>query len=115
MLRSCKYSHSLFFPFCQMGLLLFFAAFFYTGSSINGLDLWRVTKRLTHELSLRKMIDKAVCCDMGPSNQSMWRAAGIKSKRQDSCCTVPTKKMFTMQLHLFNILFKEMKWLRCAL
>ena len=31
------------------------------------------------------MIVKAVCCDMGPSNQSMWRAAGIKSKRQDSC------------------------------
>ena len=48
--------------------------------------MWAVTHKIEEELTVRNITVKGIVCDMGPSNQSMWKNAGIKSKR--SVCVV---------------------------
>ena len=48
---------------------------------MRGTDLWTVTQKIIEELSVRNIKVKGIVSDMGPSNQSMWKSAGIKSKR----------------------------------
>jgi len=56
-------------------------AFYYTGVSTGGAKLWNVTLEIVKELSIRGFVVKGIVNDMGPSNQSLWKAAGIESKR----------------------------------
>ena len=48
---------------------------------MRGTDLWTVTQKIIEELSVRNIKVKGIVSNMGPSNQSMWKSAGIKSKR----------------------------------
>ena len=48
---------------------------------MRGSDLWTVTQKIIEELSVRNIKVKGIVSDMGPSNQSMWKSADIKSKR----------------------------------
>ena len=48
---------------------------------MSGYSLWNITRLVVNELRKRGFFVKCIISDMGPSNQAMWKSAGVVSSR----------------------------------
>jgi hypothetical protein len=65
-------------------------AWFLTGKSTTGTQLWSVTKQVIEQLYARSLCVRAVTSDMGSANVGMWRQADLNTNDEDNtaCSTV---------------------------
>jgi hypothetical protein len=64
-------------------------AWFLTGKSTTGTQLWSVTKQVIEQLCARSLCVRVVTSDMGPANVGMWRQAGLNLNDEDNtACSI---------------------------
>ena len=86
-MRTVRVRNIHYFALC-IGLVLmqpinYFAAYYYTGASVKGEQLWSCAKGVPvfQEVSIRGFFLQCVVSDMGGSNPAMWKCAGVVSNR----------------------------------
>jgi hypothetical protein len=63
-------------------------AYYLTGASVEGDVLWQIVKQVIEQLHAVAVNVRAVVCDMGSCNRTMWRAAGVTACKEEIVNTI---------------------------